>query len=436
MIDRRTFLEIASGAALGAGWSPAPAFGQGPPAGPSRIRLGIAGCGARGLAIARLAGTLPTCDVRAVADVYSGRRARALEVIGKDVPALDDARALVSRDDIDAVVIAIPDHLHARLIEAAIGAGKDVTCEAPATHLVAETLRLQGAKPARVVQVVTGAFTTGAYAAARRLVESGALGRVVFATTTWDTSSSLHAWQAPYPPDASEESIAYAAFLGHTAPRAFDPACVFRWPTFNAFGSGVIGMRIVPQVAAVHAMLGLPAPDSVSASGGITRWRDGRDTEDLVTATFDYPSGTTVIASASLTGAGRPNEIRLVGTDATLVITPQRLTLHDAPANEPYPEAAETWPKGYRDWFYMMHGMSRDGLVRGVPEADRVAQVYDVPDGAGSATAALGEFLEAVRSRGTVRESLALGLDATLAGQMVTRSLRERRQVRRSDMTA
>jgi predicted dehydrogenase len=436
MIGRRTFLELASGAALGAGCDAAAAFAQAPAPAPARIRLGLAGCGARGLALARMAGALPTCEIRAVADAYAGRRTRAAEVIGRDIPALDDARGLAVRDDIDALVIAVPDHLHAGLVEAALAANKDVWVESPVAHTVDETLRLRRVTTTRVVCAATGAYTSPSLSGARRLVQQGSLGRVVLVSGTWDTASSLHAWQFPFPPDASPESVNVAAFLGGRPARPFDAAQVFRWPAYSEFGSGLIGMRIVPMVAAVQAVLDLGAPLVVAASGGLHRWRDGRDTDDIVTATCEFDGGVTVVLGASLSGAGRPNELRFVGTEATLVVTPRRLELQAAPAHEPYPDVAETWPKGYRDWFYMMHGMSRDGLVRGVPDPERVVEVYDVPDGAGTSTAPLAEFLEAVRARGTVRESLSRGLAAGLAGQMVRLALRERRHVRHDEVAA
>ena len=435
MIDRRTFIELASGAALGVGCGTVPAFGQAAAAsGAARIRLGLAGCGVRGLAVARMASGLPTCEVRAIADAYAGRRARAQEVIGREVAALDDARALVVRDDLDAIVIATPDHLHASLVEAATAAGKDVWVEAPATHAGGDAARLARIDARRVVQVATGAFTTPAYAAARRLVQNGALGRVLIASATWDSASSLHAWQLPYPPDASPESVAFAAFLGGLPARAFDPALVFRWPIYSAFGSGLVGMRLVPQIAAISAMLDLGAPDTVAASGGLHRWRDGRDTDDIVSATFEYAGrrdGGAWCVTHGRRQADRDSARRHRGDPGHQRAAPRAARGAD---DEPYPDAAETWPKGYRDWFYMMHGMSRDGQVRGVPDAERVVEEYDVPEGAGTATAPLAEFLEAVRTRGPVRESLARGLDASLAGQMVKQALRERRHVRRDEV--
>jgi predicted dehydrogenase len=436
MIDRRTFLELASGAALGAGSRALPAFAQAPTPAPARIRLGLAGCGVRGLALARLAGGIATCEVRAIADAYAGRRARALEVIGRELLALDDGRLLVARDDIDAILIATPDHLHASLVEAAVAAGKDVWVEAPACHSLDEARRLARLDASRVVCVATGAFTSPSYAGARRIVQAGALGRVLVAQATWDSASSLHAWQYPFPPDASPASVNHAAFLGDRTPRAFDAAHVFRWPIFAEFGSGLIGMRVVRLAAAIQAMLDLGAPRAVVASGGLHRWRDGRDTDDIVNATLEYDGGLTAVIGASLNGAGRPTELRLVGTDASLVVSARRLELHAAPVSEPYAELAETWSRGYRDWFYMMHGMSRDGMVRGVPEPERVVEQYDVPEGAGSSSAALAEFVEAVRSRGRVRESLARGLDASLAGQMVGQAARERRHVAREAIGA
>ena len=80
------------------------------------------------------------------------------------------------------------------------------------------------------------------------------------------------------------------------------------------------------------------------------------------------------------------------------MITDRRLSIVPEPAAEPYPDVGETWAKPYRDWFYMIHGMSRDGLVRGAPPVEKAVETYELPVGAGTASAHLADFLEAVQN--------------------------------------
>ena len=380
-IERRTFLQVA-GAVAGAaavGAAPAMVTAQGGP-GP-RTRLALAGAGAQGLALLRALQGVTGVEVVAVADAYDGRLARAKEIAGEHVQTARDGREVVGRADVDAVIIATPDHLHAPLATAALSAGKDVYLECPVVHAPADVAALgdAAARAKRIVQAGGGWVSSPLFAAARRLVTTGALGRVTFVSGTWDSASALAAWQAPFPPDCSPESIDFAAFLGPAAAQAFDPARFFRWRLYNAFGSGLVGARFVPQLTAVQWLLDLPAPARATAHGARTRWRDGREVPDTIAATFEYEKGVVVSLGATLNGTGREKELRIVGTDATLVITERRLSIVPEPAAEPYPDVGETWAKSYRDWFYMIHGMSRDGLVRGAPPVEKAVETYSCP---------------------------------------------------------
>lgn len=435
--DRRRFLQgLAAAAAAAGAVRLAPGALQAQARGPARTRLAIAGVGGRGLRLARFAQSLTTCEVVAVADAYDGRLARAKELLGEKVATARDGRALLDRGDVDAVVIATPDHLHAPLATAALAAGTHVYLERPVAVSTADRDALVAAAAAhpRVVQCGGGWITSPLFTAARRFVQDGALGRVLLATGTWDSGSALDAWQAPYPPDASPDTVDFAAFLGDRPSRPFDPGRFFRWRAHAEFGSGLAGSRFVPQLTALHWLLGLGVPARCAAIGTLARWRDGRDQPDTLAASFHYAEGPVVSLSATLNGTGRPAELRLVGTDATLVIAERRLSLLPEPPVEPYPDVAETWAKPYRDWFYMMHGMSRDGLVRGAPDVEKTTEVFELPQGAGTAAAHLADFLDAIRTGQPPREPLTLGLEAAMAGVMAARAAASGAVVRREDL--
>lgn len=144
------------------------------------VRLGLVGFGARGTRLAAAAVGQMGVDVVAVADPYAGRRERAREILGDAVVVAPDAAAVLGRSDVDAVLVATPDHLHAPLIQGALSEGKDVYCESPLTHAAEQgaALRQQLAGSDRIVLCSAGRVTTPLVQRARELIEEGRLGRV------------------------------------------------------------------------------------------------------------------------------------------------------------------------------------------------------------------------------------------------------------------
>jgi predicted dehydrogenase len=386
--------------------------------GTGRIRLGIAGFGARGQRLARAAAGVPGLEIAAVADAYAGRLERAREILGDGVALVRDARRLIERRDLDAVAIATPDHLHAPLAEAALAAGRHVYCEIPVVHDRAGLERLRrAATGATVMQAGSCAASTPLLQLARELLAEGRLGRVLQVRAVWDSTGSIAAWQTPIPPDASPETIEYAAFAGAGA--EFDARRFFRWRCHRAFGSGLVGGRVVPLVAAVHWLTGASRPAAVAAMGALRRWRDGRETPDTLAAWLDYPEGFGVELAVSLNGVRPRRELAIVGTLGALTIGEHDVTFHAEPLAEPYEAVAETWPARYREWFYMIHGMTPQGLVRGSVAAERAAERYEPPAAVAPETAHLADFVESIRAGRAPREPLAAGLAAADAGLLV-----------------
>ncbi len=436
MTGRRSFLRAASLGTLGAGLGfslPRLALAQRGPAS-NRVRLALLGCGARGIELGRLARGVPGAEIVGAADLYDGRLARAKELFGETVVAVRDARRLIESAEIDAVVVATPDHWHAAQVQAALAAGKDVYCESPLTHAQPEAAALRQAAQAagRVVQVGGGAAHAALLAAARELIAGGRLGRVTLVSGVWESAGALRAWQAPFPPDASPETVGFDAFLG-SAPRAeFDLARFFRWRRYWEYGCGLAGERFVPQLTLLQALLGLGAPERASASGAVRLWQDGREVPDTFVAMLDYPRGPSVVLSATQCG-GRREELRITGSEATLVLRPGELELLPEPQSEPYPLVGESWAREYRDWFYMMHGLGPSGQPRGTPSAEPAGERWQVAAGPAVEAAHLSDFVAAVRSRGRTREDLEQGLAAAAGAHLANAVWRARRAAKREE---
>ncbi|MGH9767836.1 MAG: Gfo/Idh/MocA family protein, partial [Blastocatellia bacterium] len=130
-----------------------------------RIRIGLIGAGGMGFGDTETALRVKGVELVAAADLYDGRLVRVKEVFGKNVVTTRDYREVLSRSDIDAVIIATPDHWHQQIAIEAMKAGKDVYCEKPMTHKVAEGFEMAAAEKTsgRIVQVGSQRVTSVVY---------------------------------------------------------------------------------------------------------------------------------------------------------------------------------------------------------------------------------------------------------------------------------
>src|SRR5271163_2316556 len=148
MLDRRTFLQATVKAATATAVTTRlePIFAQAAQAqAPSRpispndnIQLALIGAGIQGQGDTRTAITVPGVKLVAVADCYQGRLDHSREMWGKDIATTRDYREILARKDIDAVLVATPDHWHKQAAVDAMNAGKDVYCEKPMIHLYSD----------------------------------------------------------------------------------------------------------------------------------------------------------------------------------------------------------------------------------------------------------------------------------------------------------
>ena len=141
---RRTFLKCAAGAVAAPMIVSASALGRTATAPSNRVNVGLIGAGGRGKAHASMWPHFSEeMHLAAVADMNRNHRSDARKLItdlfgNDDRDYYDDYREILTRDDIDAVVIAIPDHWHALTAIAAARAGKNVYLEKPFSFSIAE----------------------------------------------------------------------------------------------------------------------------------------------------------------------------------------------------------------------------------------------------------------------------------------------------------
>jgi len=233
---------------------------------------------------------------------------------------------LIANDDIDAVIIATPDHWHSRIAIDAANAGKHVYCEKGLTRTFDEAIDLYDTVKETGITFQLGHQNRQVEAneKARQIFEQGLLGPVNLVELTINRNSASGAWVWDIHPEGNSKTIDWETFqepspnkipFGEEALKRF-----FRWRCWFDYGTGLSGDLFSHDFDQVNQILNLGIPKYASASGGIYFYKDGRDVPDVFQATYEYPDKdlTLLISSTLSSRHGRGNMI--MGHDATMIL--------------------------------------------------------------------------------------------------------------------
>jgi predicted dehydrogenase len=297
----------------------------------------------------------------------------------------------------------------------ACAAGKDVYCEKPMSHTVEDGFAMVDAvrKGNRILQVGSQRVSSIVYLKARELYASGALGDVFFIEGSSDRNSASGAWVYPIPPDASEQTIDWNAFLVGAPQRPFDAARFFRWRCFSDYGEGLAGDLFVHLLSGILFITGMDeVPKRAQSSGGLFRWKDGRDFPDLIETLYDF-SNFRVALRCNLNNAGG-EPIIFHGTKGTMEINGQTMTFtpqDDGPKREEY--SVKGWPARLRDQYFaewaVQHPLPAPRDYQTIE-----AETFAVPPGYSDVSAHQANFFDAVRTRKPAVENEEFGNRAAL----------------------
>jgi predicted dehydrogenase len=298
------------------------------------LQFALIGAGIQGQGDTHVAVQVPGVKLVAVADCYDGRLAHAKELWGNDLFTTRDYREILARKDIDAVLIATPDHWHKQAAVDAMHAGKDVYCEKPMIHLYADGPEMIETSHAtnRILQVGSQRVSSMIYAKAKELLASGAIGQLNMVTAHWDRNSAMCAWNYTVPLDASPETCDWPRFLG-TAPKIpFDAEQFFQWRKWKAYGSGVAGDLFVHLFSGTHFITGSNGPTRAMATGGLRFWKDGRNVPDVMLGLFDYPEGFNLSLRVNFVDGGEESEgLIFTGSEGTMEIAGNSVSVSRSP---------------------------------------------------------------------------------------------------------
>ena len=270
-------------------------------------------------------------------------------------------KELLAADDIDAVIIATPDHWHSTMAMEAAKAGKHVYVEKPLSWTVPETYQVrQVVKETGIVfQLGHQGRQTDSYIRAKEIIDKGLIGKVSLIEVCTNRNDPNGAWVYPLIDGASPDTIDWKQFEGpeerikeytdymtsnnlqrYIGPDPRDKFSLerfFRWRCWWDYSTGLSGDLLTHEYDAINQIFGVGIPHSATSSGGVYYFKDGRTVPDVLQTTFEFPDrDMTMLYSATL-ASNRPRGKVIMGHDAQMELS-NTITLKADPASEIYKE--------------------------------------------------------------------------------------------------
>ena len=297
-----------------------------------KVRIGLIGCGGRGRYVTGFMRESPHAEIAASADVYLPLARKTSD------RAFSDFRRLLELRDIDAVVVATPDHWHAGCTVLACEAGKDVYVEKPLCHSILEGRAMVQAarKHRRTVLTGTQHRSSPHFAEVAEIVRSGRLGEVRF-VRVWNYSNMTPAGIGRQPDSEPPEELDWDMYCGPAPKVPYNRSrftSTFRW--FWDYAGGTITDFGTHRFDTVHQIMGVDAPRTIAASGGRFTLKDAGEMPDLLQVTYEYPGFVLSYEACNLNAHGlggrragmryygakgpedRPNGMAFYGTNGAL----------------------------------------------------------------------------------------------------------------------
>jgi predicted dehydrogenase len=298
-----------------------------------KVVLALIGAGGRGQSLANGMSTLENVEFKYVCDVNEQRGTEILrqaETRQKHAPRrIRDMREALDDKDVDAVMIATPDHWHALATVWACQAGKDVYVEKPVTLFPKEGAWMLevSRKHKRVVQVGTQQRSGPHYLKAKELIAAGHIGKVVSVRMS-SYRNIVPGFGSP-PDQPPPADLDWDLWLGPAPQRPYNPLRAiyhFRW--FWDYSGGQMTNLGHHQLDILDWYLGGPALKGVCSVGGRLTLRDIGETSDIQDAIYDFGDFTAIwshreVAQGPPGGAG----LEFCGTKGNLVVSRSGFTI-------------------------------------------------------------------------------------------------------------
>jgi predicted dehydrogenase len=364
------------------------------PAAGETILIGLIGAGGRCRHLLRSLVKIPGARVSAVCDVWDQALAETRKMIPADVFATKDYRELLGRKDVDAVLVATPDHWHVPVTIDALAAGKDVYVEKPLTHDLSEGPKIIAAvnRTDRIVQVGMQQRSMPHLIKAREILKSGQLGKIHKVHMTWNRNANRGVRGFV---NVDPATVDWRRFTGNAPQQPFSSLKMRNWRFFWDFGNGILTDLMVHWLDVVHWCLDLDYPESAATIGDNFAPEWGWETPDTIQTFLHYKKqGVQAYFEGTFVNARYAAMTEFMGDNATLYIDRGRYEIHPERARgslaPPYSE-----------------------MILG--EGGRGADFYDTPD---AERLHLEHWLNCVRTRRKPNTPVEAGVSAAAAAHL------------------
>ncbi len=296
-----------------------------------RLNIGVIGCG--GMSNAHMKALLQmkksdNIDITAVCDVYTKRLEQAKELTKAE--AFKNYQDILGNKNVDYVLIGTPEHWHYQMTLDAISAGKHIYVEKPMTHTIeqAKDITEKIAASQLKLQVGVQGMSDDSYETAHKMIQEGALGKVVMAHIDYSRNYPDDFWAYEIDADAKPGvNLDWEAWLGPAPKRPWDPRRYFQWRRYWDYSGGIATDLFIHRVTRIIKAVGLQFPDYVVGTGGTWNFVDSvAEIPDTFNMMLDYPEKTTVMLVSSLAN-DMPIRHVIRGHEATLEFTKEGFTI-------------------------------------------------------------------------------------------------------------
>jgi predicted dehydrogenase len=335
-VSRREFIQTSgkTAAAVAAGTIAAPSVLRGAEPTSDPVRVAQIGLGTRGGNLIRAAGSNKGCKVVAVCDVYKPHLQKGVERSNNpDVKTYLDYKELLNDPQVEAVIIATPDHWHEQMLLGAVAAGKDVYCEKGWTISIAAAKRMRKAvKDAKaVMQLGHQGRQLAAADVARKMILDGAIGDITLVNVgrffngpperpPWRWYGDYGNYEHPDPNEVIKQ-LDWKRWLGANPEIAFNERHFWHWRCYWPYGTGQAGDLLSHEMDHVQSVLRYGVPDTCNTQGHNAFWKDDREVPDTWISSYVFEKHDCTVTFEGSMNSRRNQTPEYIGRDGRMIFS-------------------------------------------------------------------------------------------------------------------